>query len=132
MSSLAALVLMAASPASEAPPAGLSAREAMANYHAVIHAATAPDTPERCPEASGDGIVVCGRSHHAPPRLPLPDERADAGEAVHHPGEPSSNKSLAPEGPHCRMACEPSHLGETLGKGIGLLRSLFTGEDPDD
>jgi hypothetical protein len=91
MSSMAALVFLAAS----APPAaGISAEQAMANYQALTRAT--PDATPRsgCPTGDESGIVVCGQRKQPPPRLPLPDERGEPGEAIHHPGEPRS--ALAP------------------------------------
>jgi hypothetical protein len=78
---------------------------------------------ESCREAATNEIVVCRRAGNEP-RLPLPDERAEAGEVIHHPSElpPATNAFQGPP-------AMPSRLGETIGKGINLLRGLITGAD---
>jgi len=58
------------------------------------------------------------------PRLPLPDDRFEPGEAINHTGEPSPATN-AFRGPP-RM---PSRLGETIAKGVGLVKGLVTGSD---
>jgi hypothetical protein len=121
MSSMAALVLLAAS----APPAaGISAEQAMANYRALLRGSPDVATQADCPAGHGDGIVVCGQRKRQQPRLPLPDERGEPGDAVHHLGEPPAAMAPGPPG-------SPSRLMQTLGKGLGLLKSAITGEDPN-
>jgi hypothetical protein len=128
MSSMAALVLFAAA-ASQAPPAasalGITAEQAMAHYRAMTSGVIVEKPSESCPDSAADQIVVCARRHGPPPRLPFPDERAEAGEAVHHLGEPAAGDPGAPSGP-------PSKQMQTLKKGFGLLKSVITGEDPGD
>jgi len=121
MSSMAALVL--ASAAASLPPAGgLTAEQAMANYRAMVQGTTGT-THRDCPTGSADAITVCARGDRPPPRLPLPDERAEAGETVRHAGEFSGDPG-PPTGP-------PSKQRQTVLKGFGLLKSLVTGEDPN-
>jgi hypothetical protein len=68
--------------------------------------------------------VVCANRSRQTMRLPLRDERAEPGEAVHHLGEPAGGDPGPPTGP-------PSKQRQTLGKIFGLLREAVTGEDPD-
>ena len=97
----------------------------MANYGKVFRVASvgAVTCPERQP---ADEILVCGRRVRSDPRLPLPDERFGPGEVVSHPAEsqPATNAFRGPPR-------EPSRLGQTLAKGVGLIKGLVTGEDPN-
>jgi hypothetical protein len=129
MSSMAALVLFAAA-ASGAPPAaspapGITAEQAMAHYRAMTSGVIAGKATETCPDDADSQIVVCARRKIPSPRLPLPDERADAGEVVRHPGEPGLGDQGPPTGP-------PSKLMKTIFTGFRLLKSAVTGEDPVD
>jgi hypothetical protein len=128
MSSMAALVLLAAA-ASQAPPAasatpGITAEQAMAQYRAMTSGVMSGKPDETCPEGVADQIVVCARRHLAQPRLPLPEARAEPGEVVRHPGEPPKGDPGRPTGP-------PPKQMQTLGKLFGLLREAVTGADPD-
>ena len=110
-----------AATAAVAPAGGLTAEQAMANYRAML--AGPPDPrPVDCLDTAGNAIVVCAHRTRQPPRLPLPDERAEPGEVAHHPSEPPP--AFAPGPPQA-----PSRQGETLKKLFGLLRSAATGED---
>src|SRR6187402_3338001 len=124
MSRMAALVFLAVS-MTQPPPAGtgITAEQAMTNYRAMLKG-TAPsaEAPDCAPSANGE-IVVCHRDVHPQPRLPLPDERAEAGEDVRHAGETRQDPG-PPTGP-------PSKQMQTILKGFGLLKSLVTGEDPN-
>ena len=97
----------------------------MANYRAVLDGAIAgTDVAAPCPPGAHGEIVVCHRETHLPPRLPMPEARAEPGEVVHHLGEPPGGDPGSPS--------TPSKLGETLSKGFHLLKSAVTGEDPTD
>jgi hypothetical protein len=120
MSRMAALVLLATA-AAATPSKELTAEQAMANYRAMLKGAA--DTPrDDCPDKRGDTIIVCAHPKVPPPRLPLPDERAEAGEVVRHPGEPGLGDQGPPTGP-------PSKQMDTVIKLFGLLKGAATGED---
>jgi hypothetical protein len=123
---MAALVFLGTTAAaSPSAGAGITAEQAMANYRAVLNGAMAgTDVAAPCPPGAGGEIVVCHREIHPPPRLPMPEARAEPGEVVHHLGEPAR--------PDAGPPATPSRLGETLAKGIHLLKSAVTGEDPTD
>ena len=128
MSRMAALVFLAAI-AATAPPApepgtGLTAEQAMANYRARLVGAMSGASGD-CPAGAGGDIIVCARDAHPSARLPMPEARAEPGEAIHHIGEPPP--SQAPSAPRL-----PSRQAQTIGKLFGLLREAVTGEDPDD
>jgi hypothetical protein len=103
----------------------VTAQEALAHYDAIVHGA-AEEGNARCNTSASDEIMVCAHHSRPAPRLPLPDERAETGEVSHHAGEARS-ATAAFEGP----PSPPSRLMETIGKAAGLLRSVVTGEDPD-
>lgn len=97
----------------------------MANYRAMMDGALAgANVPAPCPPGAHGEIVVCHRETQPPPRLPMPEARAEPGEVVHHLGEPPRPDGGPPG--------TPSRLGETIAKGLHLLRSAVTGEDPTD
>jgi hypothetical protein len=120
---MAALAFLAVSTVQPPPAgAGITAEQAMANYRAMIkNASPTAETPE-CPPGANGEIVVCHRDVHPQPRLPMPDDRAEAGEDVRHAGEVRQDPG-PPTGP-------PSKQMQTILKGFGLLKSLVTGEDP--
>ncbi len=121
MSRMATLVFLAASVVPQPPSRpGLSATQAMANYRAMLDKA-ATEAPA-CPPGFDGEIVVCHRDARPVPRLPMPDVRAEAGEVVHHLGEPPKGDPGAPTGP-------PSRQMETVVKLFGLLKGAVTGED---
>lgn len=123
MSRMAALVLMAVSAAPVAPAGRpVTAEQAMARYDAMIHGSL-PSTPEACLHPDADEIVVCRRDVHPQPRLPMPDQRAEEGEVVHHLGEPPP--SMAPGPP----TGPPSKQMKTILGAFGLLKGAITGED---
>lgn len=131
MSSVTALILLAAAASPAPPAAGLSAEQALANYRALIKGAVAGPVDADCPPAPDGGITVCGRSTRAVPRLPMPDERGEPGDRpLSHPGEPAS--AIGALSAPTNAPGAGNRLGETLSKGFGLLRSIFTGEDPID
>jgi len=103
----------------------------MANYRALIKGAITGHTEADCPPAADGTIIVCKRNIRPEPRLPMPDERGEPGDRpLPHPGEPASAIG-AMNAPDSRVG-PTSKLMETLGKGVGLLKSIFTGEDPID
>ncbi|SFP89197.1 hypothetical protein [Sphingomonas rubra] len=61
----------------------------------ILAQVAAPATPpqrisilaRQCPDPVGGEVVVCGKNDA--PRLPLPDERREPGEIVHHKGQAS-------------------------------------------
>jgi hypothetical protein len=125
MSSMAALVFLGASAASSPSPAtGITADQAMARYRAVLDGAMTGTNVAACPKDANSDIVVCGHDTRPPPRLPMPEARAEPGEVVHHLGEPPP--AQAPSGPSM-----PSRQMQTVGKLFGLIRGAITGEDPD-
>lgn len=80
--------------------------------------------PQPCRPTSDAEIVVCARrGPSTSPRLAMPEARFEPGEVVHHPDEvPNPAGALAGTGSCARPgSCEPSKLGETLGKVIGWL-----------
>ncbi len=114
------IVLTSAEPAA----AGLSAEAALANYGRLT--GTGSDGADRrCAAAPAAEITVCARDAGAGFRLPLPEQRFGPGEVVRHPSEvpPAMGAFRGPPG-------EPSRLGDTIRKGVGLLKSVVTGEDP--
>jgi hypothetical protein len=120
---MAALVFLAVSTVQPAPAsAGMTAEQAMANYQAMLKAAAPPADAPECPPSANGEIVVCHRDVHPQPRLPMPDERAEAGEDIRHAGEIRQDAG-PPTGP-------PSKQMQTILKGFGLLKSLVTSEDP--
>ena len=121
MSRMAALVFLAVSTVPPPPGPSLTAEQAMANYRAMVKGAIPSVEPPDCPPSANGEIVVCHRDVHPEPRLPLPDERAEAGEEVRHAGELRQDPG-PPTGP-------PSKQMQTILKGFGLLKSLVTGED---
>jgi hypothetical protein len=125
---MAALAFLAVSTV-QPPPAGtgITAEQAMANYRAMLKgAAPSAEAPDCAPSANGE-IVVCHRDVHPQPRLPMPDDRAEAGEAVHHLGEPASALGALSAPTNAPQA--PSRQMQTLGKLFGLLKGAVTGED---
>jgi len=100
----------------------------MANYRAVLDGARAGTSTAPCPAGTGSDIVVCGRDPHPQPRLPMPDQRAEPGEVVHHPSEPASAAGALNDKPQCQYNCGPSPASETWGRLFKILK----GEDPDD
>lgn len=100
----------------------VTADEAMEKYHSMVSAGRS--LVVTCPKQVGELIIVCGR-RKPDPRLPLPDVRFEAGEVTHHPGEPPSAMQ-ALQGP---QSGQPSRLGETAGKIMGIINGLITGED---
>jgi hypothetical protein len=128
MSRMAALVFLATLAASAPKPSnnGITAEQAMANYRAMVRGATSdPVAATRCPDrGNSDQIVVCRQDDRPGPRLPMPEARAEPGEVVHHLGEPPRGDPGPPR--------VPSKFGETMMKGIKLLKSAVTGEDPTD
>lgn len=122
MSRMAALVFLGAIAASSpSPDTGITAEQAMANYRAKLDGAMSAASGG-CPEGASGDIVVCRRDTHPSARLPMPEARAEPGEAIHHIGEPPP--SQAPSAPS-----QPSRLGDTAGKLFGLLKGAITGED---
>jgi hypothetical protein len=125
MSRMAALVFLATLAASAPNPSsnGITAEQAMANYHAKVHGGIyGPIESPHCPEqVDSNQIVVCKRNDHSA-RLPMPEDRFEPGEVVHHLGEPPKGDPGPP--------VTPSKLGDTLMKGLHLLKSAVTGEDP--
>ena len=125
MSRIAPLILLAAStPLS----AGISAEQAIANYRAII--TTAPEEGNMatgCLPGHESEIVVCGHLKRPPPRLPMPDDRFEAGEVVHHLGEPKrAAEALNTQGA-CQINCGPPAAPETWRR----LFSILSGKDPD-
>lgn len=125
MSSMAALVFIAVSSTSPPSGAGITAEQAMANYRAMLGNAADPHGDAECRRGHDDEIVVCRHDLRPSPRLPMPDERAEAGEAVHHAGEPGHGDPGPPTGP-------PSKQIKTVLKLYGLLKGAITGEDTGD
>jgi hypothetical protein len=124
MAALAFLVVSAVQPAPTAT--GITAEQAMTNYRAMLKvAAPSAEAPDCAPSGNGE-IVVCHRDVHPKPRLPMPDERAEAGEVVHHPGEPP-RASDGGDAKQCQYNCGASPAPATWGKVFRILK----GEDPD-
>jgi hypothetical protein len=123
---MAALVFLGAIAASSpSPDTGITAEQAMANYRALLNGAMGgTDVAAPCPPGAHGEIVVCHRETRPPPRLPMPEARAEPGEVVHHRGEPPGGDPGPP--------ATPSRLGDSLAKGFRLLKSAVTGEDPTD
>jgi hypothetical protein len=123
MSRMAALAFLAVSTVQPPPAAtGITAEQAIANYRAMLKGAAPPADASKCPPGANGEIVVCHRDVHPQPRLPMPDDRAEAGEDVRHAGETRQDTG-PPTSP-------PSKQMQTILKGFGLLKSLMTGEDP--
>jgi len=126
---MAALVFLGTIAAS-APSSGtgITAEQAMAHYRAVLNGAKAGTGAATCPDGAGSDIVVCGRDPHPQPRLPMPDQRAEPGEVVHHPSEPPPATGALNDKPQCQYNCGPSPAPETWGRLFKILK----GDDPDD
>ena len=129
MSRMAALVFLGAIAASSpSSDTGITAEQAMANYHAMLDGAKVGTNAAPCPGGATSDIVVCGRDPRPLPRLPMPDQRAEPGEVVHHPSEPASAAGALNDKPQCQYNCGGSPAAETWGHLFRILK----GEDPDD
>jgi hypothetical protein len=126
MASVAALILIAVS---APPPTDLTAEQAMAQYHALLEGGIdAGSAKETCPTGVESGIIICGRRPKRPqPRLPMPDERAEPGEPVHHLGEPKRAAETLNDKPACQSNCGPPASPETWHR----LLNILGGKDPD-
>ncbi len=103
----------------------VTADEAMHNYQAMVTSIVKEQID--CPKQDNQDIVVCGRRRGPSPRLPLPDERGEMGDAGRHASEAPSGVAAISPPPRA-----PSRLMETAGKVVNALKGVVTGEDTVD
>jgi hypothetical protein len=119
----------AAEAAAAPPPSGpVTAEEAMQHYRETFGVVA----PSHCAESgtsTDEDIVVCGRAHAQPYRLPLPIER-EPGEIVRHVGEPvSAVEAMTPPCPSTCGAPVKFNVIELLFKAPKVVRHILHGDD---